>query len=63
MNYVEPSKKDLVILTVESVLYDLQTEELIWSAQLETILQGNFENMVQTFVDEVTRDLKTKGLI
>jgi hypothetical protein len=63
VNYVAPSKADFVILTVESVLYDLQTEELIWSAQLETRLEGNFENMVQTFVDEVTRDLKEKGLI
>jgi hypothetical protein len=63
MNYVAPAKADFVILTVESVLYDLKTEELIWSAQLETRLEGNFENMVRTFVDEVTKDLKGKGLI
>ena len=63
LNSVEPSKADFVILTLESVLYDLQTEELIWSAQLETRLEGNFENMVQKFINEVTRDLKYKGLI
>ena len=63
MNYVPPSTASSVILTVESVLYDLKTEELIWSAQLETRLEGNFENMVQLFVNEVARDLKGKGLI
>jgi hypothetical protein len=63
MNYVPPSTFDSVILTVESVLYDLQTEELIWSAQLETRLEGNMEGMVRKFVDEVTKDLKGKGLI
>jgi hypothetical protein len=63
MNYLEPAKADSVVLTVESVLYDLQTEELIWSAQLEMRLQENFESMVQTFVAELTRDLKVKGLV
>ena len=63
MNYVPPLTFDSVILTVESVLYDLQTEELIWSAQLETRLEGNIEKMMRTFVDEVTKDLKGKGLI
>ena len=63
MNYVPPSKVSAVILTVESVLYDLQTEELIWSAQLETHFEGNMEGMVRKFVDEVTKDLKGKGLI
>jgi hypothetical protein len=63
MNYLEPAKADSVVLMVESVLYDLQTEELIWSAQLEMRLQENFESMVQTFVAELTRDLKVKGLV
>jgi len=63
MNYVAPAKADFVILTVESVLYDLQTEELIWSAQLQTRLEGNIEKMMRIFVDEVTKDLKGQGLI
>jgi len=29
MNYLEPAMADSVVLTVESVLYDLQTEEFI----------------------------------
>jgi len=63
MNYLAPTSLDKVILTVESVLYDLHTEEMIWSAQLETHKEGNFENMVRLFVEEVTKDLKGKGLI
>jgi len=63
MNSMAPARADFVILTVESVLYDLQTEKLIWSAQLETRLEGNFENMVRTFVKEAAKDLKRKGLI
>jgi hypothetical protein len=53
----------ITILTVESVLYDLKTEELIWSARMETNLEENTEEMIQTFADEVIKDLKKKGLI
>jgi len=42
VQFLAPTSYDKVILTVESVLYDLQTEEMIWSAQLETRLEGNF---------------------
>jgi hypothetical protein len=63
VNHLPSSSFDNVILTVESVLYDLQTEELIWSAQLETRLEGNIEHMMRIFVDEVVRDLKKKGFI
>ena len=63
MNYVAPAKAEFVTLIVESVLYDLHTEELIWTAQLETKLEGNIEKMMKTFVEEVTKDLKKKNLI
>jgi hypothetical protein len=59
-----------VVLTVESALYDLQTGELIWSAQLESPqMKTNFEKiedieeMMEKFVDEAIKDLKGKGLI
>jgi hypothetical protein len=54
---------DFVVLTIESVLYDLKTEEMIWSAQLETVVEGNIDEMVQAFAEIVTKDLKGKGLI
>ena len=54
---------NFVVLTIESVLYDLKTEEMIWSAQLETVVEGDIEKMVQDFAETVTEDLKGKGLI
>ena len=63
VTYMPPTSTQFVILTVESVLYDLKTEEMIWSAQLETVVEGNIEKMMQDYVDTVTKDLKDKGLI
>jgi hypothetical protein len=48
---------------VESVLYDLKSEEMIWAAQLETVLEGNIEEMMQDYAEIVTKDLKEKKLI
>jgi hypothetical protein len=63
VTYMPPTSTQFVILTVESVLYDLKTEEMIWSAQLETVVEGNIEKMMQDYVDTVTKDLKDKDLI
>jgi hypothetical protein len=60
---VQPTVTNFVTLTVESVLYDLKTEELIWSARLETDLEENIEEMIQKYVNEVAKDLKVKGLL
>jgi len=61
--YSPPTTTEFVTLTVESVLYDLKTEEMIWSAQFETVLEDNIEQMMQAFTKNVTKDLKEKGLI
>ena len=61
--YQPPTSTELVIATIESVLYDLETEEMIWSGQLETVIEGNFEKMVQDFVNTVSKDLTEKGII
>ena len=61
--YEPPTSTEFVIATVESVMYDLKTEEMIWSGQLETVIEGNFEKMVQDFVDTVSKDLTAKGII
>ena len=61
--YTPPSKNEYVILTVESVMYDLRTEALIWSAQLETVVEGSIDAMMQNYVTQVSKDLKGKGLI
>ncbi len=61
--YQPATTTEFVIMTVESVLYDLKTEEMIWSAQLETVLEGNIEKMMQDYAKEVTKDLKENNLI
>ena len=63
VTYQPATTTEFVILTVESVLYDLKTEEMIWSAQLETVVEGDLEGMMKDFVESVTEDLKAQGLI
>jgi hypothetical protein len=36
---------------------------MIWAAQLETVDEINIKKMLQGYVEEVTRNLKGKGLI
>ena len=60
---VQRSVTKLVVLTIESVLYDLQTEELIWSARMETGLESDLEGMMKKFVDQAVKELKAKGFI
>lgn len=61
--YQPATTTEFVLLTVESVLYDLKSEEMIWSAQLETVLEGNIEKMMHDYAEIVTKDLKEKKLI
>ena len=63
ITYEPPTSTEFVIATVESVMYDLESEEMIWSGQLETVIEGNFEKMVQDFVGTVSKDLAEKGII
>ncbi|MBW2451535.1 MAG: hypothetical protein JRE16_00430 [Deltaproteobacteria bacterium] len=63
ITYEPPTTTQFVVLTVESVLYDLKTEEMIWSAQLETVVDGNIDKMIQDFAEVVTKDLSEKGMI
>jgi len=60
---VQRSVTNLVVLTIESVLYDLQTEELIWSARMETGLESDIESMMKKFVDQAVKELKKNGII
>jgi hypothetical protein len=61
--YEPPTTNELIILTVESVMYDLKTEQLIWSAQYEAVVEGGLDKMVQNFVNAASKDLKGKGFI
>lgn len=61
--YQPSTTTQFVILTIESVLYDLKSEKMIWSAELETDAEGNIEKLMQGYVNTVITDLKKKGLI
>ena len=51
------------VITVEANLYDAKTSELIWSAQLETVVENNIQALVDDFVKTVVKDMSSKGLI
>lgn len=60
---IQPTTPGTTTLMIESVLYDLTTEERIWAAQLETVKETDPIKMIQDYVDAVTRNLKGNGLI
>jgi hypothetical protein len=51
------------IVTIEANLYSAASGELIWSAQLETVVDGDLSTLVTDFIKVVTRDLRAKGLL
>jgi hypothetical protein len=51
------------VVTIEANLYESGSGELIWSAQLETVVEGNLQKLIAGFVQTVTTDLKEKGVI
>lgn len=61
--YTPPTSTEFTILTIESVLYDLKTEKMIWSGQLETVVEQNIDKNVKDFVNEVSKDMTDKGII
>ena len=60
---IQPEAHETVTLTLESVLYSLEPEERIWSAQLEIVDAIDIKNMIQDYVEEVAKNLRQKGLI
>jgi hypothetical protein len=51
------------VITVEANLYDAKTSKLIWSAQLETIIEGDIQSLLTDFVKTVVKDLDSNNLI
>ena len=60
---IQPTTPGTTTLIIESVLYDLKTEERIWAAQLETVEEIDPIKMIRNYVEAVTRNLEGKGLI
>ena len=51
------------VATVEANLYDTKTKEMIWSAQLETVIDGNIQKLLKDFAKTVIKDMARKGVI
>ena len=51
------------VITAECNLYDTKSGDLIWSAQLETVVEDNFQKRMKDFIETVTNDLAKEGLI
>lgn len=66
--YQPPTTYQVEVATLESRLFDLGTGKMIWSGQLETetggtVMSGDMEKVIRSFVKVVVQDLKKEGLI
>ena len=61
--YDPPTVSQFEIAIIESYIYDTATGALIWSAQLETMVGMNSQEIIDDFTEVVSEDLKDKGLI
>ncbi len=51
------------VVTIEANLYDAKTKEMIWSAQLETVLESDMQTLLKEFIETVIKDMDSKGLL
>lgn len=51
------------VATIEANLYEAGSGNLIWSAELETVIEGNTQKLVTDFIKTVTGDLRQQGLL
>lgn len=63
MTYEPATISQYQVVTMESNLYDAASGELIWSAQLETVLDGTMQKLIHDFIEVVTKDLHNQGVI
>jgi len=61
--YQPATVSEFEIVTVEANLYNAASGQLIWSAQLETVVENNLGKLIVDFVATVTKDLKDKNLL
>lgn len=59
--YTPPNVHETIMMT--TYLFDTQTKQLIWSAELETNASGQIDKSIYDFVNTVTDDLKKQGII
>jgi hypothetical protein len=51
------------IVTVETLVFDLRQDKLVWGGQSETINPENVDAFVQDLVDEAAAELRKEGLV
>jgi hypothetical protein len=61
--YEPPTVSQFEIATIEANLYDARSGELIWSAQLETVIESNIQKLMADFVQTVMKDLRQQGVL
>lgn len=61
--YQPATVSEYQVVTIEANLYGAASGELIWSAQLETVVESGMSDLISDFIKVVTRDLKDKGLL
>lgn len=63
MIYEPPTITQYLVVTIEANLYEAKSGELIWSAQLETVVESNIQNLIGDFATTVTEELRRQGLL
>lgn len=61
--YQPATVSEFQVVTIEANLYSAASGELIWSAQLETVVEANLSALINDFIEVVTKDLREKGLL
>jgi hypothetical protein len=51
------------VVSVETLVYDLESNKLIWAGQSQTMNPSNAEKMIRELVDEAGREMKKQGLL
>jgi hypothetical protein len=61
--YEPATVTQLQVVTIEANLYEAKNGDLIWSAQLDTVLEANSQALITDFIEVVTRDLRRHGIL
>jgi hypothetical protein len=51
------------VVHVETLVYDLKNDKLVWAGQSETMNPSNAEKMVKELVDEASNEMRKQGLL
>jgi hypothetical protein len=61
--YVIPSSRETTIVTVETLVYDLTKNQLVWAATSETRDPKNLQDFVKDLVNETVKEMKKMKLV